>query len=146
MTETTRSTVDAPARRRVGRPGALEWDKEGPAVLTVRGHLELPAAVTLAAPAIRIDKLTIGSEPEDWVDVTSDFGISAEAIVDAIADDESTVLGTNQAVAFLVAADAGTEPDETDDPTPGSEYRVVATATRSDAGGWVGKVPLIIHF
>ncbi|KKL65889.1 hypothetical protein LCGC14_2150430 [marine sediment metagenome] len=60
MTEATRSTVDAPVRRRVGRPGALEWDKEGPAVLTVRGHLELPAAVTLTGtPTVRIDKLTV---------------------------------------------------------------------------------------
>ncbi len=143
---TKRSTVDAPVRRRVGRPGALEWDKEGPAVLTVRGHLELPAAVTLSVPVVRIDKLTIGSEPEDWVDVTSDFGISLETVVDSIADDESTVLGTDQAVEFLVAADAGTEPDETDDPVPGAEYRVVASASRSDAGGWVGKVPLIVHF
>ena len=143
----TRETVDAPARRLVGRPGALEWDKEGIAVRTVRAHLELPAGVALeGVPTVRIDRLTLGSEPEDWTDVTSDFSISLIAIVNAIADDETTNLGTNQAVEFQLAADPGTEPDETDEPTPGDEYRVVITATRSDAGEWVGKVPLIIHF
>ncbi len=142
----TRDIVDAPVRRRVGRPGALEWDKEVDALLTVRGSDELPSGVTLSSPAIRIDKLTRGSEPEDWVDVTSDFSISAEAVTDSIADDESTVLGADQAVEFLVAADTGTLPDETDDPTPGDEYRVVATATRSAGGEWAGKAPLIIHF
>lgn len=142
----TRSTVDAEERRRVGRPGALEWDKEIDQLLTVRGSDELPSGVTLSAPAIRIDKLTRGSEPEDWEDVTADFSISAVAVANAVADDGTTNLGTNQAVQFLVAADTGTEPDETDDPTPGEEYRVVATAIRSDSGKWAGKVPLIIHF
>lgn len=144
----TRSTVDAPARRRTGRPGSLEWDKEGIALLTVRASDELPAAVALeGTPTVRIDKLTRGSEPEDWVDATDDFSISAITVVNSIADDESTVLGTNQAVAFLLAADPGTEPDETDAPTPGDEYRVVVTADRDDDTlQWVGKVPLIIHF
>ena len=130
-----------------GRPGALEWDKEGNAVRQVRAHLELPSGVTLTGtPTVRIDKLTRGSEPEDWVDATSDFTISGITVVDAIADDGSTNLGTSQAVQFQIDADPGTEPDETDAPTPGDEYRVVITATRSDAGEWVGKVPLIIHF
>ena len=142
----TRSTVDAPVRRRTGRPGSLEWDKEGAALFTVRAHLELPAAITLSSPTVRIDRLTLGSEPEDWTDVTSDFGISLIVVVNSVADDESTNLGTNQAVEFLVAADPGTEPDRLDEPTPGDEYRVVITATRSDAAEWTGKVPLIIHF
>ncbi len=129
-----------------GRPGALEWDKEGIAVRAVRAHLELPSGVTLSAPTVRIDKLTRGSEPEDWVDASSDFTISGITVVNAIADDGSTNLGTSQAVQFQLAADTGTEPDETDAPTPGSEYRVVIVATRSDAGEWTGKVPLIIHF
>lgn len=146
-----RSTVDAPVRRRVGRPGALDWDKEGAAMMTVRAHLELPAGTVLdsdpSGPVVRIDKLTVGSEPEDWVDVTSDFSISLISITDAIADDESTVLGTSQAVKFQLAADTGTEPDETDEPTPGSEYRVVITSERDDGTDqWVGKAPLIIHF
>ena len=130
-----------------GRPGALEWDKEGDGVRTVRGHKELESGVTLTGtPTVRIDKLTRGSEPEDWVDVTSDFTISGIVVVDSIADNGSTNLGTSQAVQFQIDADPDTEPDETDDPVPGAEYRVVITATRSDAGEWVGKVPLIIHF
>ncbi len=130
-----------------GRPGALEWDKEGTSVFAVRGHLELPSGVTLTGtPTVRIDKLTRGSEPEDWVDASADFTITAITVVNAVADDGSTNLGTSQAVQFQVTADTGTEPDETDAPTPGSEYRVVITATRSDSGEWVGKVPLIIHF
>ena len=129
-----------------GRPGALEWDKEADAVRAVRAHLELPSGVTLSSPTVRIDKLTLGSEPEDWVDVTSDFTISGIIVVNAVADDGTTNLGTSQAVQFQIDADPGTEPDETDEPTPGDEYRVVIIATRSDAGEWVGKVPLIIHF
>ncbi len=130
-----------------GRPGALEWDKEGDGVRQVRAHLELPSGVTLTgAPTVRIDKLTRGSEPEDWVDVTSTFTISGIVIVNAVADNGTTNLGTSQAVQFQIDEDLGIEPDETDAPTPGDEYRVVITATRSDAGEWVGKVPLIVHF
>ena len=131
-----------------GRPGALEWDKEGIAVRTVRASDELPDGVALeGTPTVRIDKLTRGSEPEDWVDATADFTISGITIVNSVADDETTNLGTNQAVQFQIAADPGTEPDETDAPTPGDEYRVVITADRDDGTlQWVGKVPLIIHF
>ena len=129
-----------------GRPGALEWDKEANAVRQVRAHLELPSGVTLSSATVRIDKLTRGSEPEDWGDATSDFTISGITVVNAVADDGSTNLGTSQAVQFQIDADPGTEPDEEDEPTPGDEYRVVIVATRSDAGEWVGKVPLIIHF
>ena len=135
------------SRLLTGRPGALEWDKEGIAVRQVRAHLELAAGVQFTGtPTVRIDKLTRGSEPEDWVDVTSDFSISAITVVNAVADDGTTNLGTNQAVQFQIAADPGTEPDETDAPTSGDEYRVVITATRSTGGEWVGKVPLIVHF
>ena len=130
-----------------GRPGALELDKEGIAVRTVRASNELPAGVELTGtPTVRIDRLVLGSEPENWEDVTSSFGISAITVVNSIADDGSTNLGTNQAVQFQVAADTGTEPDETDEPTPGGEYRVVIIAARDTGGEWVGKVPLIIHF
>ena len=131
-----------------GRPGALEWDKEGIAVRTVRASDELPDGVGLeGTPTVRIDKLTRGSEPKDWVDVTEDFSISGITIVNAIADDETTNLGTSQAVQFQIAADTDDLPDETDDPTPGDEYRVVITADRDDGTlQWVGKVPLIIHF
>ena len=143
---TTRSTVDAPKRRRVGRPGALEWDKEVDALLTVRGSDELPAGVTLSGPTLRIDRLTLGSEPEVWTDVTSDFSIAGKSIADSVADDETTVLGTDQAIEFLLSADLATLPDVTDEPIPGGEYRVVVTGIRSDAGEWAGKCPLIIHF
>ena len=135
------------SRPLTGRPGALEWDKEGIAVRAVRASNELPSGVELTGtPTVRIDKLTRGSEPEDWVDATTDFTISEITVVNSVADDGTTNLGTNQAVQFKIAADAGTEPDETDDPTPGDEYRVVITATRDTGGQWVGKVPLIIHF
>ncbi len=136
------------SRLLTGRPGALEWDKEGTAIRQVRGNLELPTGVELeGTPTVRIDKLTRGSEPEDWVDATSDFTITGIIIVDAVADNGTTVVGTNQAVQFQITADTGTEPDETDDPTPGDEYRVVIVADRDDGSGqWTGKAPLIIHF
>ena len=74
-----------------GRPGALEWDKEGTAVRQVRAHLELPAGVELSGtPTVRIDKLTRGSEPEDWVDASSDFTIGAILVVNAVADHGTT--------------------------------------------------------
>lgn len=134
------------SRLLTGRPGALEWDKEGDGVRVIRAHLELPSGVILSLPTVRIDKLTRGSEPEDWVNATTDFTVSGVTVVNAVADDGTTNLGTSQAVQFQIDADAGTEPDETDDPIPGEEYRVVITATRSDAGQWVGKSPLIVHF
>ena len=153
-----RSTVDAPVRRRASRPGSLELDKEADVMLTVRASDELALltnedpeeAIRLeGTPTVRIDKLTRGSEPEDWVDVTSDFVIDPDDIniVDSIADDGSTNLGADQAVEFLVQADTGDVPDETDDPTPGDEYRVVVVAAIDNfLHQWVGKVPLIIHY
>ena len=131
-----------------GRPGALEWDKEGTGIRQIRGNLELPSGVALSGtPTVRIDKLTRGSEPEDWVDASSDFTITGIVIVNAVADNGTTILGVNQAVQFQITADSDTQPDETDPPTPGDEYRVVAVADRDDGPGqWTGKVPRIVHF
>ncbi len=133
------------SRPLTSRPGALEWDKEADGIRQIRASDELPSGVTLAAPTVEVQRLTIGSEPEDW-NTDATVTVSGVQVVDAIADDGTTNLGTDQAVQFQLNADAADLPDATDTPLPGDNYRVVATATRSDGtGDWVGKVPLIIH-
>lgn len=136
------------SRRFESRPGALEWDKEGDGTRQVRASDELPTGVTLTGtPTVRIDRLTVGSEPQDWQNVTTLFTITGAQVVDAVADNGTTVLGTNQAVQFTIGADPDTQPDETDEPVPGDNYRVVVICSRSDGvGDWVGKAPLMIHF
>lgn len=136
----------------MSQPKALEWDKEGDGVRTVRASDELPAGVELKgipAPRVSVQKRTRNSEPEDWVEISGVGGsvsVSGILVVDSVADNGTTVLGTNQAVQFQLDKDTGTQPDETDEPTPGAEYRVVVVADRDDVGDWTGKVPLIIHF
>lgn len=125
----------------------LEWDKEGDGIRQVRAHLELPTGVELTGtPTVRVEKLhsAVGAKPEDWRRETS-VTVSGVTIVNAVDDDGSTNLGTNQAVQFQLDADSATLPDETDDPIPGTNYRVVVIADRDDAGDWIGKVPLVIH-
>lgn len=125
------------------RPGALEWDKERDGTRQIRA--KLPTGVTLSAPTVEVQRFTKGSEPEEWA-TESNITVSGVAVVDSVADDGTTVIGTDQAVQFQLDADPGSLPDATDTPLPGGNYRVVATATRSDGtGDWVGKVPLIIH-
>lgn len=134
-------------RRLEARPGTLEIDKEGDGTRQIRASDELPTGVTLTGtPVVSVQVLTIGSEPEDW-NAAAGVAVSSPQVVDAIADDGTTVLGTSQAVQFTIDADTDPQPDETDTPVPGDNYRVVVTAGRSDGlGDWVGKVPLIIHF
>lgn len=132
----------------MARQAIFEWHKEGDQIFQMRFSDELPSSVALTGtPTVRVDKLTEGTDPEDWDDVSTSGSISVSGItiVDSVDDDGSTVLGTNQAVQFQLNADAATLPDETDEPVPGTNYRVVVTADRDDAGDVVGKVPLTIH-
>lgn len=134
------------SRPLVSRPGSLEWDKEKDGTRQIRANDELPDGVTLIGPlAVEVQRLTIGSEPEQWATEAA-ITVSLIGVVDALSDDGLTTLGTDQAIQFQLDADADPLPDETDLPLPGDNYRVVATASRSDGpGDWVGKVPLIIH-
>ena len=132
----------------MARKRRLEWDKEGDGIRQVRFSDELPSSVALTGtPTVRVDKLTVGSKPEDWQDISTagSVTVSGVTIVDAVDDDGTTTLGTNQAVQFQLDADSATMPDETDEPIPGTNYRVVVTADRDDAGDVVGKVGLTIH-
>ncbi len=134
------------SRPLTSRPGTLEHDKERDSTHQIRGKV-LPSGVTLSAATVEVQRLTIGSEPEEWTTEPL-VVVSNILVVNRVADDGTTNLGTNQAVQFQLDADAnaGSLPDSTDTPLPGDNYRVVATATRSDGtGDWVGKVPLIIH-
>lgn len=131
----------------MARSRRLEWDKEGDGVRQIRASDELPSGVALTGtPTVRVEKrhTADGVLPEDWQRETS-VTVSSVSIVDAVDDDGSTVLGTNQAVQFQLNADTATMPDETDDPIPGTNYRVVVIADRDDTGDWVGKVDLTIH-
>jgi len=123
------------------RDRVLEYHKEGDLLYQVRFHKELPSGVTLANPTAAVQKLTIGSDPEDWNTATG-VTVSSVSVVNAIDDDETTNLGTSQAVQFTINADPDSQPDETDAPVPGDNYRVVVEADRSDSGDVVGKVPL----
>jgi hypothetical protein len=125
----------------------LEWDKEGDGIRTVRASRELPAGVELTGtPSVRVDKRHSreGAEPEDWRREES-ITVSDVTIVDALADDGTTLIAANQAVQFQLDADTDTLPDKADNPIPGNNYRVVVICGRDDAGDWVGKVPLRIH-
>lgn len=128
----------------MSRSRVLEYHKEGDNIFQVRFHNELDSGVTLSNPTAAVQKLTKGTDPEDWNSATG-VTVSAVTVVNAIDDDGSTNLGTSQAVQFQIDADPDAQPDETDDPVPGTNYRVVVTADRSDAGDVVGKVPLRIH-
>ena len=126
----------------MSRSRVLERHKEGNQVFQVRFHDELPSGVTLSGPTVVTQKRTAGSDPEDWNAVAEDT-VSGVTVVDAIDDDEVTNLGTSQAVQFTIDADPQTQPDETDAPIPGDNYRALVKATRSDGLGHViGKVPL----
>lgn len=128
----------------MARARMLEYHKEGDQVFQVRFHQELPTGVTLSNPTAQVQKRTGNTVPEDWA-AAAGVTVSNVMVVNAIADDEVTNLGTNQAVQFQINADPQPQPDETDDPVPGSNYRVVIEADRSDAGDVVGKVPLRVH-
>ena len=128
----------------MGKSKVLEWDKEGDGIRQVRFSDELPSGVTLSAPTVAVQKRTVGSDPEDWntaVGVT----VSGEVVVNAMDDaDPPVLIATDQAVQFQINQDTDPQPDETDDPVPGDNYRVVIKADRSDAGDVVGKPPLRI--
>lgn len=123
------------------RDRVLEYHKEGDQIYQVRFHQELPSGVALSGATVAVQKLTPGTDPEDW-STAAGVTVASITVVNAIDDDESTNLGTSQAVQFTISADPQTQPDETDDPIPGTNYRVVVEADRSDSGDVVGKVPL----
>ncbi len=126
------------------RERRLEYHKEGDLTFQVRFHLELPASVALTGtPSVQVEKLVVGTDPEDWA-AAAGVTVSGVTIVNAIDDDESTNLGTNQAVQFQIDADPDAQPDETDNPVPGRNYRVRVKADRDDSGDVVAKVPLTV--
>lgn len=121
----------------------LEVDKEGNLKLQVQATT-LPTGVTLLdtpAPTVEAQKKTAGSEPEDW-NTAAGVTIDQIAVTDRIDIRKLptvTVLAADQAVQFRWVKDPDAQPDETDDPVPGENYRVVVVARRSDGYDWVGK-------
>lgn len=122
----------------------LEWDKEGDGVRQVRASLELnDPTVNLTNPVVTVEKRTGSTTPEDW-NTVSEPVISNVIVVDAL-DDDGVLIATNQAIQLQLNKDLDPQPDNTDPPIPGIEYRLVLIADRSDVGQWVGKPFLTIH-
>lgn len=119
----------------MARSRIWEWNKSGDFDGHASFHAELPGGVELdavSAPTATLEQRTV-SDPETWVDRTSEVTITA-TIVDAL--DPVTKLavsgGTNRGVRVVITADPDPQPDVTDEPEPGNHYRVTIAATRSD--------------
>lgn len=112
-----------------------EWDKQGDGDFHANLHSgpnALPTSVTLSSPSAELHQRT-ATDPETWVDRSSEVTLSA-TVVDALdrnGDAESG--GTNRAVRVVITKDPDAQPDVTDEPEPGDDYRVKIIATRSDS-------------
>ena len=126
-----------------------EWDKQGDLDGHANFHHELPAGVTLSSPAAELHERT-DTNPETWTKIAS-TGAGAvvtitPTIVTAMKDkDTEETGGASRGVRVVITKDPDTQPDVTDEPTPGSNYRVKVIATRSDSGRPIAReVPLTI--
>ncbi|MDH5279542.1 MAG: hypothetical protein OEW52_00165 [Thermoleophilia bacterium] len=116
-----------------GRVRTLEWDKQGDLDAHVRFHEELPPGVTLSAPSVELHQ-RIATEPETWVSRSSEVTLAA-SVVAALTDKWVAISGgTSRAVRVVVTKDPDAQPDVTDEPKPGDNYRLKIIATRSDSG------------
>ena len=121
-----------------------QWDKQGDHDGHARFHYEMVTGVTLSSPTCYLHELT-STSPETWVDRSSEVTITG-TVVNAL-DDDGVVIsgGTSRAVRVIITADTETQPDVTDEPTPGKNYRVKIVATRSDTARPISReVPLEI--
>lgn len=106
------------------------WQKQGQFNRHLSFHLVLPSAVTLSSADAELHKETA---PGIWEDVTAQVTITAtvEAALDP--DTGSAVTGgTDRGVRVKIEEDPDTQPDSTDDPVPGPNYRVMVIPVRSD--------------
>jgi len=132
----------------MARAQVLEVDKEGNLRLQVQAT-SLVAGVTLLdspAPTVIAQKRS-GTDPEDW-DVAAGVTIDTIEVVDRIDIrrlPSVVVLAERQAIQFRWKEDPQPQPDVTDDPIPGHNYRVSVKARRSDGYDWVRKFPVRIN-
>lgn len=126
-----------------------EWNKQGDLDAHANWHHELPAGVTLSNPSAQLQVRT-GSRPEDW-DIVPSTGEGAvvtisATVVTAMRDkDTEETGGEGRGIRVVIAADPDPQPDATDEPVPGTGYRVMIIATRSDSGRPIAReVPLTI--
>ena len=121
-----------------------EWNKSGDLDAHARFTDELPSGVTLSSPTVKLHQRT-STNPETWVDKPSEVTITI-TVVNAL-DDAWVVIsgGTNRAVRVVITKDPQAQPDVTDEPEPGSNYRIEIVATRSDSSRPIARdVPLTI--
>lgn len=121
-----------------------EWDKQGDLDAHANWHHELPEGVTLSDPEVELHEQT-ASNPETWALVAPQPTMGA-TIVTAMRDkDTEEAGGAGRGVRVVITADPDAQPDVTDEPTPGNDYRVKIIATRSDSSRPIAReVPLTI--
>lgn len=129
------------------RAGRFYWDKQGDFDGHASFHRELPAGVTLSDPTVQLHE-QIASDPETWEDQSDEVTISG-SIEHALKRQGSTSVqetdGESRGVRVVITVDPDPQPDVTDDPEPGDDYRVKIIATRSDTGRPISReVPLTI--
>jgi hypothetical protein len=107
----------------MSRTAILSLDAEAAGKNTIRFHRALLAGETITLATATLQRRT-ATRPERWEDVPSDELTVTAAVVDAMADDGTTLLGADQAVQVL-AVDAD---DDTFTPARGSEYRWLVIA------------------
>lgn len=113
----------------MSRTAVLTLDPEASGKNTIRFHKKLLPAEVIGSVTAKLQRRT-SSTPETWTDVPAGELTVSATVVNAMADDGTTLLGTNQAVQVL-AVDADSD---TFTPARGTDYRwlVVATITGRD--------------
>lgn len=126
-----------------------EWDKQGDLDGHANFHHELPAGVTLSSPTAELHERT-ATNPVTYTKIVSEGAEAvvtiAASVVTAMKDkDTEETGGAGRGVRVVITKDPDDQPDVTDEPTPGTDYRVKIIATRSDSGRPIAReVPLTI--
>lgn len=115
----------------MARSQMFEWVKQGDFDRQVSFHRALPSGETITAASVQLHRRT-SLDPETWEDVSGDVTESATVEQARSTEDNSLITGgENRAVRVVFSADPDAQPDPTDEPTPGSNYRVMVIVTRS---------------
>lgn len=127
------------------RKKVWEWQKEGDGDFHANWNDELPTGVTLSSPTVEMHERT-ADDPVTWTDRTSEVTITA-SVVNALDEHGAEEAGgTSRGIRVVITQDPDSQPDVTDEPEPGTKYRVMIVVTRSDyARPMARDVPLRIR-